>query len=64
MATRELYRPGGIAQLVEHMLCKHGVAGSNPTTSTKKGFDEDVGAFFRGGGWLRQPLCPVRGSAP
>ena len=25
---------GGIAQLVEHMLCKHGVAGSNPTTST------------------------------
>ena len=29
---------GGIAQLVEHMLCKHGVAGSNPTTSTQKGF--------------------------
>ena len=29
--------PGGIAQLVEHMLCKHRVAGSNPTTSTQKG---------------------------
>ena len=26
---------GGIAQLVERMLCKHEVAGSNPTISTK-----------------------------
>ena len=25
---------GGIAQLVEHLLCKQGVAGSSPTTST------------------------------
>ena len=31
---RFLFTDGGIAQLVEHMLCKHGVAGSNPTTST------------------------------
>ena len=29
-----LLRYGGIAQLVEHMLCRHGVAGSNPTSST------------------------------
>ena len=26
---------GGIAQLVEHLLCKQGVLGSNPCTSTK-----------------------------
>ena len=26
---------GGIAQLVEHLLCKQGVIGSNPFTSTK-----------------------------
>ena len=26
--------PGGIAQLVEHLLCKQGVSGSNPLTST------------------------------
>ena len=25
---------GGIAQLVEHLLCKQGVIGSNPFTST------------------------------
>ena len=29
-------RKGGIAQLVEHLLCKQRVAGSNPTTSTEK----------------------------
>ncbi len=29
-------RKGGIAQLVEHLLCKQRVAGSNPTTSTRK----------------------------
>ena len=29
-------RKGGIAQLVEHLLCKQRVAGSNPTTSTGK----------------------------
>ena len=27
---------GGIAQLVEHLLCKQGVIGSNPFTSTTK----------------------------
>jgi hypothetical protein len=27
--------PGGIAQLEEHLLCKQGVSGSNPLTSTK-----------------------------
>jgi hypothetical protein len=25
---------GGVAQLVEHLLCKQGVIGSNPFTST------------------------------
>lgn len=25
---------GGIVQLAEHMLCKHGVIGSSPITST------------------------------
>ena len=30
---------GGIAQLVEHLLCKQGVIGSNPFTSTT----EEVG---------------------
>jgi hypothetical protein len=28
---------GGLAQLGEHQLCKLGVAGSNPVTSTKNG---------------------------
>ncbi len=32
--TRTEARPGGIAQLVEHLLCKQGVIGSNPFTST------------------------------
>ncbi len=39
---------GGIAQLEEHLLCKQGVSGSNPLTSTRireqgagnQGFDE------------------------
>ena len=31
----ELTPHGGIAQLVEHLLCKQGVIGSNPFTSTK-----------------------------
>jgi hypothetical protein len=26
---------GGVAQLAEHMVCNHGVRGSNPLTSTK-----------------------------
>ncbi len=29
---------GGIAQLGEHLLCKQGVVGSNPSASTKTGF--------------------------
>ena len=29
------FMPGGIAQLVEHMLCKHGVRSSNLLISTK-----------------------------
>ena len=28
---------GGIAQLVEHLLCKQGVSGSTPLTSTSTG---------------------------
>src|SRR6185295_10956866 len=26
---------GGVAQLAEHMVCNHGVRGSNPLTSTR-----------------------------
>ena len=26
---------GDVAQLVEHMVCNHGVAGSNPVVSTR-----------------------------
>ena len=42
---------GGITQLVECLLCKQNVAGSNPTTSTTWGsrrrFEEGpAGAFF------------------
>ena len=37
---------GGIAQLVEHMLCKHGVAGSNPTISTEITFQDILEGFF------------------
>ena len=32
----EIYNPqlaGGVAQLAEHMVCNHGVRGSNPLTS-------------------------------
>ena len=31
---------GGIAQLVEHLLCKQGVIGSSPIISTKKSASE------------------------
>ena len=34
--TRGKPAHGGIAQLVEHLLCKQGVIGSNPFTSTTK----------------------------
>ena len=37
---------GGIAQLLEHMLCKHGVAGSNPTTSTENRNRSNSAAVF------------------
>ena len=30
---------GRVAQLGEHLLCKQGVAGSNPVTSTKFSID-------------------------
>ena len=30
-------RPGAVAQLGEHLLCKQGVVGSIPSSSTKKG---------------------------
>ncbi len=32
--TQYFAKNGGIAQLVEHLLCKQGVIGSNPFTST------------------------------
>jgi hypothetical protein len=34
--------PGGVAQLVEHLLCKQGVVGSSPFASTMRGFDLDA----------------------
>ena len=34
--SRGLAKAGGIAQLEEHLLCKQGVSGSNPLTSTKR----------------------------
>jgi hypothetical protein len=34
MATVEVEVPGGLAQLGEHLLCKQGVVGSIPSTST------------------------------
>ena len=34
---------GGIAQLVEHLLCKQGVSGSSPLTSTI--FFNELGGF-------------------
>ena len=30
---------GGLAQLVEHLLCKQGVTGSSPVTSTRNDLD-------------------------
>ena len=33
---------GGVAQLGEHLLCKQGVVGSIPTSSTKH-FDHSIG---------------------
>ena len=33
--TSNLESRGGVAQLAEHMVCNHGVRGSNPLTSTK-----------------------------
>ena len=35
-ARRPMLRIGGITQLVECLLCKQNVAGSNPTTSTNQ----------------------------
>ena len=38
--------PGGITQLVECLLCKQNVAGSNPTTSTSYSRISSVLSFF------------------
>ena len=46
-------RLGGLAQLVEHLLCKQGVIGSNPfisTNATREGSDEPAGAGEEAGG--------------
>ena len=55
-------RHGGLAQLVEHLLCKQGVTGSSPVTSTTPGAPRKIedfvgkrkskgagGAFAKGG---------------
>ena len=34
--TRPWRQDGGLAQLVEHLLCKQGVTGSSPVTSTSE----------------------------
>ena len=47
---RSLCRRGGIAQLVEHLLCKQGVAGSSPTASTTKGPPQSGLSFVGRGG--------------
>ena len=61
MATRELYHPGGIAQLVEHLLCKQGVRSSNLLISTKKA--RQLPGFFCGdiGDAYDNPQTPLRG---
>ena len=43
---------GGIAQLVEHLLCKQGVIGSNPFTSTT----EEWAGEARENGLIAQPV--------
>ena len=54
--------PGGIAQLVEHMLCKHGVRSSNLLISTRcnhiAGAARKCGIFVYVAG--RQALALVR----
>ena len=48
--------PGGIAQLVEHELCKLGVAGSNPVASTNiRGYAGDA-QVWQSAGWANQGL--------
>ena len=44
---------GGIAQLVEHLLCKQGVIGSNPFTSTT---EEVEGERAKENGLIAQPV--------
>lgn len=36
---------GGVAQLVEHLVCNQGVVGSNPFASTKRPADAGVKAL-------------------
>ena len=54
---RFFYDFGGIAQLVEHNICNVGVAGSNPTISTK--IAGQIGLLFS---WrtFSNPLSPAR----
>ena len=42
-------RNGGLAQLVEHLLCTQGVKGSSPSSSKKIPTTYVVGIFFRTG---------------
>ena len=39
------HRPGALAQLVAHLLCKQGVRGSSPLGSTTRNRRSDCGFF-------------------
>ena len=47
---------GGVAQLVERLLCKQEVIGSIPFTSTSFLSDDRVPVGRRAGGWIRTRL--------
>ncbi len=55
----------GLAQLVEHLICNQGVAGSNPATGTslssKISLDHPLWKMFKGR--LHDRLSPGRNSA-
>ena len=50
---------GGIAQLVEHLLCKQGVAGSSPTTSTTWEQMSLIALFLGGESSIRSIAPPL-----
>jgi hypothetical protein len=50
--------PGGVAQLGEHLLCKQGVVGSSPITSTRDGVE--VVGHLETTGWLITEKQEVR----